>query len=181
VLDVACGTGLSFQLLEEAIGPSGRLISIEQSPEMLALAERRVAAHGWENVTLIGASAEAANIPMSLDAILFHYTHDVLRSRPSLENIFSKAKPGARVAVAGAKYCSWWLAPVNLVMMIRARNYLTTFEGLRRPWSLLEQYVGNLTIVSTLFGTGYIGVGTRDSPREPAARTFDGTCMKTQR
>ena len=40
VLDVACGTGLSFPLLEEAIGPAGRLVGVELSPEMAAIARR---------------------------------------------------------------------------------------------------------------------------------------------
>jgi arsenite methyltransferase len=38
VVDAGCGTGLSFELLRAAIGPSGRLIGIEQSPEMFARA-----------------------------------------------------------------------------------------------------------------------------------------------
>lgn len=41
VVDVASGTGLSFPLLLEAIGPTGRLIAIEHSPEMMALARAR--------------------------------------------------------------------------------------------------------------------------------------------
>jgi ubiquinone/menaquinone biosynthesis C-methylase UbiE len=35
VLDVGCGTGLSFELIEEGIGPAGRLVGVELSPEML--------------------------------------------------------------------------------------------------------------------------------------------------
>ena len=42
VLDVACGTGLSFALLEEAIGPDGRLVGVELSPEMAALGQARI-------------------------------------------------------------------------------------------------------------------------------------------
>jgi predicted TPR repeat methyltransferase len=58
VLDVGCGTGLMFEAIEERIGPTGSLIGIELSPEMLAVAAERVAAHRWENVSLLEAPAE---------------------------------------------------------------------------------------------------------------------------
>ena len=53
VLDVACGTGLSFALLEEAIGPSGRLVGVELSPEMAAHARTRIERAGWRNAELL--------------------------------------------------------------------------------------------------------------------------------
>jgi ubiquinone/menaquinone biosynthesis C-methylase UbiE len=70
VFDVGCGTGLSFPLIEEAVGPSGRIIGVEPSPEMLALARTRVSSAGWNNVTLIEASADDAEIPMQADALV---------------------------------------------------------------------------------------------------------------
>ena len=36
---------------------------------------------------------------------------------------------------------------------------MTTFEGLARPWSLLEAYLERFERESVLFGTGYIGWG----------------------
>src|SRR5262249_52309762 len=53
VIDVACGTGLTFALIEERIGPHGRLIGVDLSPEMLSHARERVAINGWRNVRLI--------------------------------------------------------------------------------------------------------------------------------
>jgi len=60
VIDVACGTGLSFPILEKAIGESGHIIGIELSSEMIARARDRVASHAWTNVTLVEAPAEEA-------------------------------------------------------------------------------------------------------------------------
>lgn len=42
VLDLACGPGPNFSLLEEAIGPSGRLVALDYSPKMLSAARERV-------------------------------------------------------------------------------------------------------------------------------------------
>ena len=46
VLDVGCGTGLSFEQLLERLGPSGRVLAFEQSPEMFAQAQARVLSKG---------------------------------------------------------------------------------------------------------------------------------------
>src|SRR3972149_4405744 len=53
VVDLGCGTGLSFELLERGVGPQGRIIGVEITPEMLARAREKVARHGWADVPLI--------------------------------------------------------------------------------------------------------------------------------
>ena len=40
VLDVACGTGALTRLLAKAVGPEGRLVGLDLSPDMLAVARR---------------------------------------------------------------------------------------------------------------------------------------------
>ena len=159
VLDVACGTGLSFPLLHDGVGAGGRIVGVELSPDMLAVARARCAREGWRNVTLVESACEVAAIPGPVDAVLFNYTHDVLRSPAALERIFAATRPGTRVAVAGMKLAPWWLAPVNLVVRAQARPYMTTLEGLNRPWNLLEGYLASFARESVLFGTGYIGWG----------------------
>src|SRR5215207_1205045 len=52
VLDIACGTGVSFALIEQRIGPSGRLIGVDLTPQMLGRARDRAARNGWDNVRL---------------------------------------------------------------------------------------------------------------------------------
>jgi ubiquinone/menaquinone biosynthesis C-methylase UbiE len=52
VLDVACGTGANFALIEERIGPSGELVGVDVAPQMLYQARGRVAGAGWKNVRL---------------------------------------------------------------------------------------------------------------------------------
>lgn len=160
VLDVASGTGLSFGYLVAAVGPAGRVIAIEHSPDMMEIGRERVRSHGWENVILLEGDAAEAAIPGPVDAVLFHFTHDVLQSQQALENIFSVTRLGARIGVAGAKFGSWWLAPLNFWAMFRARKYLTTFAHLDAPWHLLAQYVPALAIEPRLFGTAYVAHGT---------------------
>jgi demethylmenaquinone methyltransferase/2-methoxy-6-polyprenyl-1,4-benzoquinol methylase len=160
VLDIGCGTGLTFSLLEKQIGPEGRLVGVDLSGDMLALARARVEAHDWSNVTLIEASAEEAEIPFPVDAVISVLTHDVMRSRPALENIVRHTKPGGRIAVTGAKWAPRWALPVNAYVRYIARQYVTTFEGFDRPWSLLKELVPNLEVRPILLGGAYVAWGT---------------------
>jgi len=160
VIDVACGTGLSLPLLRAAVGPEGRVIGIEVSPDMIAIARARCAEAGWRNVSLIEAPVEEADAGAKFDAALFNYTHDVLQSPRALERLFSFARPGARVAIAGIKHPPHWLFPLRLYRLLKARPYVTTLEGLDRPWRLVEARLANLRVRSVLLGTNYLAYGT---------------------
>ena len=159
VLDVACGTGLSIPLLAEAVGPAGQVIGVEVSPDMIELARDRAARNGLANVTLVEAPMEEAVFAGPLDAILFNYTHDVLQSPRALKNIFSGARPGARIAIAGIKHPPAWLFPLRLYRFVKARPYVTTFRGLDEPWRLLREYVPDLAVSPVMLGTNYVARG----------------------
>ncbi|HEX2545383.1 MAG TPA: methyltransferase domain-containing protein [Ramlibacter sp.] len=64
VLDIGCGTGLSFELLRDKVGAQGRIVGIDPSPDMLALARQRIARHGWTGIELV--EAGAAVVPTNL-------------------------------------------------------------------------------------------------------------------
>lgn len=164
VLDVGCGTGLSFELLMAGIGPRGRLVGIEQSPEMMAAARRRVAERGWTNVSLIEAPIEDAELNGPFTALLFNFVHDVLQSPPALARIFAATAPRARVACQGMKLFPWWAAPLNLFVLAKARPYMTTFANLRRPWTSLAPYVARLDGETTMLGMGYLVWGEASTP-----------------
>ena len=159
VLDAGCGTGLSFPLLLDRTGPAGSVIGVEASPEMLALARVRCSEAGWQNVTLIEADLERVELPCPADAVLFNYTHDVMRSAAALANIFRQTRAGARIAAAGIKHPPRWLDPLRLYRRFKSRQCYDRPEGLDTPWDLLAREVADLRVESTLFGTGYIAWG----------------------
>jgi demethylmenaquinone methyltransferase/2-methoxy-6-polyprenyl-1,4-benzoquinol methylase len=159
VVDAGCGTGLGFPLLLDAVGPSGLVIGVEASPEMMALARRRVAAARWDNVLLIESDIRSARWPLPADAALFNYVHDILRSPAALDAVFAQSRSGARVAAAGIKHPPRWIDPLRLYRRFKSRRCYACREGLDRPWSLLEPRVPGLRVESTLFGTGFIAWG----------------------
>jgi len=158
VVDVGCGTGLSFAAIQSAIGPTGRLVGIEPSPEMLAAARARVADAGWANVTLLEVGAEEAALPEPADAVLFAFTHDVVRSPEALANVLRQVRPGGRLAAAGPKWSAF--APhLNPLVWQVARQFVTTFDGFRRPWAELERAVSDLAVEEAYFGCVYLASG----------------------
>ena len=143
--------------LSQAVGPDGRVIAIELCPEMAAIAQHRIEMHHLDNVTQIVAPVEPAAIDINADALLFHYTHDVLRSSAAIERIFRAAKPGARIAIAGFKLPTDWRRVFNPWHRYRAWGYLSTFEGVHAPWDRLLSYANDFQIHEEIFiGSGYI-------------------------
>jgi SAM-dependent methyltransferase len=159
VLDIGCGTGLSFPAIEGLIGAEGSIVGIEQSPEMLDLARARATENGWRNVTLVSASVEDAEIPLAADAALFHFTHDIMRTPGALANVRRHLNPGARVVAAGLKWAPMRAMPLNLLVWGAALRSTTTLEGLARPWSHLEPLVPGLKVEEMLAGIVYVASG----------------------
>jgi trans-aconitate methyltransferase len=160
VIDVGCGTGLSFEQLVARVGDGGRVIGIEQSPEMIEQARRRVDEHRWRNVRLVNAPVEEAAIRARADAALFHFTHDVLRAPGAVANVVAHLKPGARVVACGLQWSRRWALPVNLAVLAAARHSVSTLEGLRAPWSHLADRLGPLRVETTMLGAVFIASGT---------------------
>jgi ubiquinone/menaquinone biosynthesis C-methylase UbiE len=165
VIDVACGTGLNFPLLWERVGEQGRIVGIDLSPEMVAVARGRVAAEGWSNVDVIEAAVEDATFDVLADAALLSFTHDVLQSPPALANVVAHLRPGARVASVGAKLGARWNVAVNFFVRRAARPYVTTFEGLDWPWRELERYTGEMRSAELALGGAYVAWGEVTSRR----------------
>lgn len=159
VLDTGCGTGESFALLRDKVGPDGHVVGVDQSPEMIALARQLVRDKGWDNVTVILGFIETVQLPAPIDAVLFHYTHDILQEPAALDNLFSHIRPQARVAVAGMKFFPWWTGPLNLYAFCKNYAWNGKAGGLWRPWRHLALRLDDFTRCSTQFGMGYMGSG----------------------
>jgi SAM-dependent methyltransferase len=167
VLDVGCGTGLSFGPLLQRLGTQGRVIGIEPTPEMLQLARERIAVHGWSGVTLLQAPAAEAPLEGLADAAMFHFTHDVLRDPQALDHVLAHLRPGGRVVAAGLQWAPPWMLPANLFVLGAALYSVTSMEGLDQPWTLLAKRLQALEVRTRGFGGIYIASGRipQDAPR----------------
>ena len=106
VLDLGCGPGGSFPYLVKAVGPSGRVIGVEISPEISVNARRRVARNNWENVEVIEAAAQEVQLAGMFDGLLTFAAPDVYASEEALENTLPHLRDNARIVAFGAKFSS---------------------------------------------------------------------------
>ncbi len=161
VLDVGSGTGLSYDLLVQAVGAQGTVQAFEQSPEMFVQACTKAREAGWQNLWQVCAAAEAVQLPQTADAALFNYVHDICRSPQAVANIMRQVRPGARVAVAGMKFFPWWTGPLNLLAWLKNRPYNANAVDMWSPWDILETYCHSFQVESTQWGMGYLASGIR--------------------
>ena len=169
VFDIGCGTGPALPALAAAVGPAGRVVGVELSPEMAEHARQRVAREGCgSRVKVVQGPVEDFEPEVEADAFFLSYAHDVLQSPFALDRLLTLAKPGARIVLLGMKTLPWfWGWPINAFNLFRARYYLTTYVNLDRPWRhLAERGVFLRQTHSALWGSAYIAAG-----RFPPART----------
>jgi demethylmenaquinone methyltransferase/2-methoxy-6-polyprenyl-1,4-benzoquinol methylase len=159
VLDVGCGTGLCCGLLRDKVGPEGGVVGIEESPEMAAVAREHIACEGWDNVTVVQAPAEDAEIGLTADAALFCAVHDILQSPDALRNVVTRLRPGAWVAAGGGKWAAPMMVALNAMVGALHAPYVRSFSGFDRPWRHLERLVEDVQVREMAFGSGYVMTG----------------------
>jgi ubiquinone/menaquinone biosynthesis C-methylase UbiE len=165
VIDVGCGTGLCFPLLQQRIGRRGHIVGIDMAPDMLRLAKQRVTDNGWRNVTLLESPVEEADLPLVADHALFCAVHDVMQSEQALRNVLDSVRPGGTVAAGGGKWAPPWAFAVNLFVFNTHAPYVRDFTGFSQPWALLSRHVPDLRVYDVAMGGGYLAVGrTADLP-----------------
>ena len=171
VLDLGCGTGISFERLHRDVGSHGRIIGVEFSPEMLEMARRRVELNGWRNVTLIEGDANTVDIPGPLDAALAFFVPEILNSPAAVRRALDSLSPGGRLVASGVRHARGPLGPLfNFYFQTRFRTW--RWVGVRRvirrmlgrgqPYAVLEAAVPNLERWDYIFGCAYVARATRE-------------------
>ena len=159
VLDAGCGTGWCLPLLADKVGETGSVTGFEPSADMLALAEARVRELALGNTRLIRASGDSVTLGKTPDAILFSYTHDLIRTRSALENLFRQARPGTRIVVVSTKLFPKWFFIGNWYLRYTHRVTITNFESLDQPWTILAEVCASHAVKITIPGSRYIFTG----------------------
>jgi demethylmenaquinone methyltransferase/2-methoxy-6-polyprenyl-1,4-benzoquinol methylase len=109
VVDLGCGSGLNFDLLVEQIGPEGRLIGVDLSPEMLAGARERAERSGWNNIEFVQSDIAAYDFPEGVNGVLstgaFGYVTEYARV---IEKASHALAQGGRLVILDGKEPERW-------------------------------------------------------------------------
>ncbi len=114
LLELAAGPGETGFLAAARLGSEGRLLSTDQSPEMLEVARRRAAELGLDNVDFATIDAQELDLePGSFDGALCRWGY-MLMGDPdrALRNTHRVLRPGGRLALAT------WATPDRNLWMV---------------------------------------------------------------
>lgn len=173
VLDVGCGTGLNFPLLLDAVGPSGQVVGVDRSGEMLAAARRKTHGQPPGTVTLVEADAEQLD-PVALvgpdgpdgakddepfDAVLFTYSLSLMDDwEEAWRRASSLVRPGGRAAIVDMEPPHGWarlLSPAARLACLLGGSDITA-----RPWTALEETATDVQAWSLRGGHIQVRAGT---------------------
>jgi ubiquinone/menaquinone biosynthesis C-methylase UbiE len=180
VVEIGCGTGLNFPLLQEAVGPTGRIIGVDLTDAMLVQARQRVIDKGWSNVDLVLSDADSFSFPIRVDGILSTFALTLV---PEYDQIIRRGSqalaPGKRWVILDFKLPDNWLATLAPLLAFLTSPFGVRLKmASRHPWESVERYLQNTRLTQIYGGFAYIVEGERSTEKRDHERPVDFTASK---
>ncbi len=181
VLDLGSGAGFDCFLAANEVGPSGRVIGVDMTPEMVEKARENAQRNNYQNVEF--RLAEIEHLPVADDSVDVIISNCVINLSPDKGKVFREAfrvlKPGGRLMIS------------DLVLLKELPNFLKNsargYVGCISGAMLKEKYIETITaagfqktriVDETLFPVEYIVNDLAselniNSPEIPSAKMND--------
>jgi SAM-dependent methyltransferase len=168
VVDLGSGGGIDVFLASPKVGPSGHVIGVDMTPEMLERARATAAKHGFTNVEFRSGRLEALPIAdATVDAVT---SNCVINLVPDKGQVFREVarvlKPGGRLVVSDIV--------LERPLPAEIANDLYAWVGCVAGAMLREEYFAALTAaglgeIEVLRDVDYVGILAEKMPDELAA------------
>ena len=161
VVEIGCGTGLNFSLLQEKVGPDGRIIGVDLTEKMLDRARKKVERRGWKNVQLVQSDAARYDFPENLSGIISTFAISLV---PEFDEVIHN---GAEALHSGGHFVILDLKRPKAVpiWLVGLGVFLTKPFGVsldlmdRHPWESISRYLAEVSHTELYGGFAYISVG----------------------
>jgi demethylmenaquinone methyltransferase/2-methoxy-6-polyprenyl-1,4-benzoquinol methylase len=109
VVDLGCGTGLNFHLLQKKISPQGQIVGVDLTEAMLAKARQRAQRNRWHNIILVQSDAAAFELPQRVDGVLSTFALTLVPEYDQvIQNCASALSDGKRCVILDFKKPEHW-------------------------------------------------------------------------
>jgi arsenite methyltransferase len=102
VLDLGCGAGFDTPLAAQMVGPNGKVIGVDVTPQMIVKPRNNAESLGLMNVEFV--LGEIEDVPMpdaSVDLVISNGVFNLCPDKPRvLSEVFQVLKPGGRLQMA---------------------------------------------------------------------------------
>jgi demethylmenaquinone methyltransferase/2-methoxy-6-polyprenyl-1,4-benzoquinol methylase len=114
VLDLCCGSGLSFGPIRSLIGSKGRIIAVDANKNMLEIAKKRASRKNWTNIEFIQSDIGTLNLDVQADLALFAFCwYDAKVGARWVQKVSESLKPDSGVfCFIDYKYPENWVKKI---------------------------------------------------------------------
>lgn len=161
VVELGCGTGLNFSLLQKAVGPQGHIIGVDLTDAMLEKARRQIVGKGWSNVTLIKSDANTFEFPAETKAVFSSFAYTLIPEHTRLTHRIVEVLPsGSRMVILDLKKADAWPTWLfRFALWVTAPFAVTEESAEQHPWEEMQRQLKNFKLQELYFGGAYIASG----------------------
>lgn len=112
IVEICCGTGINFSLFQQAVGVEGKIIGVDLTDAMLAMAKSRIEENKWKNVELVHSDAVLFQFPQNIDGIISTFALTLV---PEFDTVI---RNGCRSLKKGGRYAAMLAEGIAVIIII---------------------------------------------------------------
>ncbi|MGH9714771.1 MAG: class I SAM-dependent methyltransferase [Candidatus Acidiferrales bacterium] len=161
VVDIACGTGANFPLLQQVIGPKGKIIGVDLTDAMLTQAHQRVKEGGWLNVEIVQSDVASYEFPTHLNGIISSFAITLVPEfDAAIRNGRKSLSAGGGFVMLDFKLPSGLLSTLAPLGAFITHPFGVSMDlASRHPWESLAVHFASSDVTELYAGFVYVAVG----------------------